>query len=264
MPPVYIYRYNQTFVGPIGVQDSYPLGIELEIEFDDEDVKHDFAKVVRDKYSRDVCHCKRDGSLSEAGVELVTGYGPYEDISSIVADVAQIACDFDGRSYRTDTCGQHISIGRSEMSTAQQARFVVFFNHPENQQFLYEFARRTSARYAVTVPTKATDEFIRMCDGDYDNLSGDKYEAVNCNHRSHLEVRIFKGSLNVNTILSRLALVRLMGEFCEERRSAKQLTSKEFLKWLRGRDGDCDMFKNIEQYLKRRKLSHLLLEEATC
>jgi hypothetical protein len=263
-PPVFIYRYNQTFVGPIGTQDSYPLGIELEIEFEDEDVKHDFARLVRDKYSRDTCHCKRDGSLSECGVELVTGYGPYKDLAPIVEEVALLADELGGRSYGTDTCGQHISLGRSELSLSQQARFVVFFNHPANQEFLHTFARRNSARFAVTIPTKATDEFIEMCNDDYDRLMGDKYEAVNCNHRSHLEVRIFKGSLNVNTILSRLSLVRLVGEFCEEKRSAKQLLHTDFTKWLKKRGDDCEMFKNIEHYLKRRKQSHLLLEEATC
>lgn len=262
-PPIYIYRYNQTFVGPIGTQDSYPLGIEMEIEFPDEDDRHDFAVAVREEYGKDVAHCKHDGSLTSCGVEVITGYGPYADVSSIACKLAHMARVRGGRSHQTDTCGTHISVGRSQMSLAQQARFVVFFNHPDNQSFLKLFARRNSTRYAATVPSKSSDLFITRCEQDFDYLSGDKYEAVNCNHNTHLEVRIFRGSLNTNTILARLSLVRLVSEWCEETRKAHELTYPNFIKWIK-RDTDCQMFKSIEQYMKRRGKSELILEGAAC
>lgn len=150
------------------------------------------------------------------------------------------------------------------MSLAQQARFVVFFNHPSNQPFLKVFARRNSSRYAATVPSKCDDNFIKRCEGDFDYLLGDKYEAVNCNHNTHLEVRIFRGSLNDNTILSRLALVHLVSEWVEQDLKAKNLLYSDFTKWMKSRGMDCELFKNIEQYLKRRGKSNYILEEATC
>jgi hypothetical protein len=142
-PPVYIYRYNQTYVGQIGEAVQYPLGLELEIEFgeDDDDVKHDFAIAVRDKYQKTAAHCKRDGSLSEGGVELVTGYGSFESLHAIVSDATRIARRMGGKSHNTDTCGQHVSVGRANMSAAQQARFVVFFNHTGNQSLCTHDAR---------------------------------------------------------------------------------------------------------------------------
>jgi hypothetical protein len=246
-PPIYIYRYNQTFVGQVGSEAHYPLGVELEIEFGEEEHKREFAAIVRDQYGRGVCHCKHDGSLSDYGVELVTGYGEWATISPIIANVSQIARKLGGKSHNTDTCGQHISVGRSNMSTAQQARYVVFFNHPDNQEALKKFARRYSPRYAEIKGYKAIDSFIDQCERDGDCLLGDKYEAVNCNHETHLEVRIFKGSLRTETTLARMALVGLVAEFCEGKRRAKDLVWNVFSEWLAARE--CAMSKSVLNYI---------------
>lgn len=248
-PPVYIYRYNQTVVGPIGEPQQYPLGLELEIEFDEEDRNHDFAVEVREKYEKGVAHCKRDGSLSEYGVELVTGYGSFESIHDVVVNSTRIARDLGAKSHNTDTCGQHVSVGRAAMSPAQQARFVVFFNHTANQEVLTKFARRSSNRYARTMLDKGGDMFITKCEQDFDSILGDKYEAVNCNHATHLEVRIFRGSLRASTVMARVALVGLVAEFCEERRSARELVFPKLVEWMEHRT--CKMSSCVREYMKR-------------
>ncbi len=235
-PPIYVYRYNQTHVGAIGPNQHYPLGLELEIEFDGERTKMEYAKKTSEMYDKSVCHCKHDGSLSHAGVEIVTGYGGYSDMVPVVASITKMARDLGGKSHNTDTCGQHISVGRANMSNPQQARFVVFFNHTDNQKLMLAFAMRTSDRYARTLSDKGSDAFIGKCSRDFEYLLGDKYEAVNCNHSTHLEVRIFRGSLRTSTVLARMALVGLVAEYCEKKMSASQLTWAPFFEWMNTRD----------------------------
>jgi hypothetical protein len=247
-----VYSYDTYLGGLVGVGGKYNVGVEIEIEFSDCDNRGNFVSEIYSGHSTREAHCKHDGSLDSYGVEVATGYGLWGDMMPIVKSVCRKAKDNSGKSHNTTTCGQHISVSRASMSHEQQARFVVFFNLPDNQDMLKQFARRTSS-YAEVKADKCTDAFIQNVVSRGNMGYGNKYEAVNHNHRTHLEVRIFKGTLRFETIAARMALVALVAEYCEKNLSAKDLKMSNFLEWLSAVESD--LATSIKDYLIYRNVN---------
>lgn len=228
-----IYEYNEYYGRPIGAcSDKYQLGFEMEMEFPGDDQKIEYADDITSEFTPYVAHCKRDGSLGSYGVETVTGYGDFADIAKVATTMCRIALSNRGLSHMTETCGHHVSISRRGMTTRQVSQIVVFFNLPENQGFIAEFARRRSSRWASVDGEKSTDSFITDCVSRDSVPRSSKYEAVNLGHSTHLEVRVFRGSLRDKTVIARLALVRLVAEYCESSLSAKDLRFDRFVNWV--------------------------------
>lgn len=242
-----VYSYNTYLGGLVGPGSTYNIGTEIEIEFSCNRDRKGFVRAIESEFRPSHAHCKSDGSLGCYGVEVATGYGDFAEMSDVVKGVCAFALDHGGRAHTTDSCGQHISVSRQNMSIPQQARFVVFFNHPANQTLLKEFARRPSCHWARVIPDKSTkqwvDERVRL-----NSLGrGEKYEAVNCCHSSHLEVRIFRGSLRTDTALARMALVKNVAVYCEEDLAVEELTTEKFLEWISTRS--CVESGYIKDYL---------------
>lgn len=246
-----IYSYSSYPGGLIGPGGDYNIGTEIEIEFKSESRRRAFISSINEGHTAREVFCKRDGSLGSYGIEAVTGYGQYADMVPVLKGICEKALAQVGRSHNTTTCGQHISVSRSNMTHEHQARFVVFFNLPDNQEYLKTFARRSQCSWARTDPGKATDTFIKKVVDDRGFRYGEKYEAVNFCHDSHLEVRIFKGTLRIETVLARMALVALVAEYCKSDLTAKELTSIKFLQWMK--EKDCELSTVIKQYLVHRE-----------
>jgi hypothetical protein len=252
-----IYSYCTYLGGMVGSSTSYKIGTELEIEFPNRGSQRDFVSLITENFRTSEAHCKSDGSLGTYGVEVVTGYGGWQDMSPIATKVCTLALSCDGKSHLTDSCGQHISVARSDMSCEQQARFVVFFNHPDNQDVLKEFARRSEVHWARVCRDKHDDAFIANSKSNGRVPRGEKYEAVNCNHDTHLEVRIFKGSLRAATVIARMALVHLVAQYCEKDITASDLRMPRFLEWVASQDGP--EATSVKEYLVHRKQGSLLV-----
>jgi hypothetical protein len=236
-----IREYNVTLTGPIGAlpidrRREHVLGAELELEVDNPE---EFAEAIREAHALHECHCKHDGSLShEHGVEVVTGHGTLAKLMAVLESVTTIARAHGGRSHDGDGCGLHVGLDRSQFSVALQARIIVFWNHRANYPFLRQFTRRDyrNNSYCQVKAEKASRDFLN----DPNLASGDKYEAVNTRHRSHLEFRAFRGSLVPRTLRACLSLVSLIASFCDQANpEPDDLTSQAFVKWLQTIDDDC-------------------------
>ena len=207
----YGYRPDPEFDG---VQDFGPfLGVELEV--DDGRDKHQAAMEVQEA-ARGRLYCKHDGSLND-GYEIVSHPATLERHiqSGIWAEAVRCSLAHVFRSHDTDTSGLHIHFSRSffgerdtDQADACYYRLMVVFQSLECE--LERFARRRRSRWArfssndyksFDAPPGEKGRLVK--DQEY----GDRYKALNFNNRHTLEVRIFRGSLNLETLYATMALV---------------------------------------------------------
>ena len=187
------------------------LGVELETE--NSDSRAGLADDIIEELGRDKMECKTDGSLGHNGLELVTqpmepmyhlGSGMWESITSIVRNRG-------GRSHDGGNCGLHIHISRRYFKDHDAVyRLDRLFHHFKVQ--LINFSRRR-------------DYMMRWCnideDGDllaikdiaqrkaawYDKKHwADRYEAVNDTNENTVEIRLWRGTLNDETLRATIEL----------------------------------------------------------
>lgn len=210
-------------------------GIEIEVE----------AKVSKSASALhayqlenvDLAYLKNDGSLNN-GFEIVTHpmshdfYKNNADELWSVVEALRSQDDIKVKSWDTTTCGLHIHISRTGFSGgAHMHRFLnLVYTNPEFYSIL---AGRTSDQWA-----KFTDIYKRVYVRDrngervYDDVNGyeartvrsfkdklntdqrsDRYSAVNTNNAHTLEMRIFRGTVNPETIKAQLDLAHASVEY---------------------------------------------------
>lgn len=155
-------------------------------------------------------------------------------------------------SHKTKTCGLHIHISRKAFGDSELeqectiARLLYFIEKfwPE----LLRFSRRTesqinhwAARYGMKLsPKEVMDCAKYYCPG--------RYMAVNLMNRSTVEIRIFRGTLKLNTLLATLQMVNAICDVAVFT-SDEELQALSWHKFL-----DRIMEPELVQYLKERDL----------
>jgi hypothetical protein len=211
-------------------------GIEIEVEALD-DLKES-AEYAHQLESMDLAYLKHDGSLNH-GFEIVTHPMSHDFFKNEAGDFFRVMEGLRSqkgirvKSWDTRTCGLHIHISRTGFSGgAHMHRFLnLVYTNPD---FYSTLAGRTSDQWA-----KFTDiykrEYKRDANGEriylddsrgyeietkrtfmhkLDNeRNSDRYSAVNTLNRETLEMRIFRGSVNGDTIKSQLDLAHASVEY---------------------------------------------------
>lgn len=200
--------------------DDYPnartYGVELEI-----DGGYDIQSCAEDLH-----HCtddiimKEDGSLSNDGIEIVTHPATlaYHTEEMGWEDIASIAKEYGYKSHDTRTCGLHVHIGRDELKEDTPDKLVVLVDSLWEE--LTVFSRRDidrlnhwAAKPCVGVTPTDTPEVRKEKIKKVKDRS--RYQAVNLHNYATVEIRIFRGTLNTNTIYATLQLVDTLCEYCE-------------------------------------------------
>jgi hypothetical protein len=209
----------------------------LEIEVEAWDSKSDSAMHAYQLESMDLAYLKNDGSLNN-GFEIVTHPMSHDFFKNEASDFWSVLEDLRSKngvrvkSWDTRTCGLHIHISRTGFNGgAHMHRFLnLVYSNPD---FYSTLAGRTSDQWA-----KFTDiyrrEYKRDANGerifhqDYGyeietkrtfkhkldtERNSDRYSAVNTLNRETLEMRIFRGSVNGDTIKSQLDLAHASVEY---------------------------------------------------
>jgi hypothetical protein len=182
---------------------------------------------------------KEDGSLSEYGIEIVSR--PASIAEHRVACPAFFQAVRDGKlgsltSWSNDTCGLHVHICRKaerspldaspvwELNQHSQALLVCFVNLPRNKRFIETIAGRDSNSYSRFYRKRMQSAAI---------ATGNKYEAVNLEHRATLEFRIFKGTLALKSFFKALEFVLALSEFCRSTYNVrKALSVSQFVHYV--------------------------------
>lgn len=191
------------------------LGFELEIDEGGESDKN-CTRFMKDINKPDelFAYCSHDGSLHD-GFEIITHPATMEYHNSIKDVYANAFANLKKNGYMshdTTTCGFHVHFNRSYYGADEQKciRKLLFMTEKFWNELVL-FARRPEQRmerYAKKIEPMEITEYMRRA-----NKSGSHewhYYSVNLSNNDTIEFRMFRGSLNVNTVLATLQLVNNM------------------------------------------------------
>jgi hypothetical protein len=200
---------------------NHYLGFELEVELPSGDSLKPIASQTNDLIG-ERGFLKYDGSLDN-GFELVTMPHTLEEYMSKFPFTALDELRESGfRSWDTDTCGFHIHVSRATFGMrlkdtqptqgrkdAHMLRFTKLIY--DNRRQVKRIAGRSSDRWA------SFDDVGRLTDKiKTGHQVNGRYSAVNISSKRTLEIRVFKGSLNVRRVKAYIQFVHSTVEYTRE------------------------------------------------
>lgn len=240
--------------------DSNDLHLGVELEIDNAGESHDNALMVMAPISR-FAYAMHDGSLDE-GFEIATmpmtlAYA--ESVKDRFNDSMGIARLLGYNSHNTSSCGLHIHFdrdffGRDYRTQNTKASYLAIIMERNWEKFV-QFSRRNYSRlenwakkldlvqdiYADDTEDDAQSKFSRK----YGN--GDKYIALNTSHSNTYELRIFRGTLKLETFFATMQfvdnLVRVAKD-CTSLAKAQQITFADII--------DYKHYKELIEYVNTR------------
>ena len=234
----YSYRPSPYFFG----KGKYHFGFELEVE-SRRSSKYDGARLVSNHLGARA-YLKEDGSLSD-GFEIVTHPHTLETYQKEFDwQVLDKLKDEGYRSWNTSTCGLHVHVSRSAFGNgdpweyplsegerskrilsrqAHELRFMKLIY--DNQRQVERIAGRSNNSYA-TFEDKGN--LVRKI--KYGHQGNGRYSAINTENDATLEVRVFKGSLRKERVLSAVEFVHACVEYT---RDVKITSKNHALSWLK-------------------------------
>lgn len=215
-----------------GQETATTFGVELEVEYRNADWDDANARLQELWTDRDVTFLKSDGSLS-SGVEAVShpmtlAYAKDNINREALASLSRYGV----RSWKTSTCGIHIHIGRDTFHNhSHLARFMILFTRSKEQ--IVALAGRETTQWA-SFELNYSESMVKQAAGK--QHPDTRYRAINLTNRNTVEVRVFRGSLNGDTIIAHMELLAAMIEYTREQRNivgmSKSLTWVQFRGWL--------------------------------
>jgi hypothetical protein len=210
-------------------------GIEVEVEAGrNYELASEFAYRLE---ALDLAYLKSDGSLNH-GFEIVTHPMSHDffknEAQELWDTLEQLRTNdpYKVKAWDTNTCGLHIHISRTGFSSGSHMHRFLNLVY-SNQEFYEKLAGRSSEQWAKFSDIMRND-YVRDKDGrpiedDHGftrtvttrtfkhKLGGyrgsDRYSAVNTNNSATLEMRIFRGSVNGDTIKAQLDLAHASVEY---------------------------------------------------
>lgn len=193
----------------------------LEIETDNgEHIKDYVDNLYSVSEKESLFYMEHDGSL-EDGVEIISQPMDWEHIQSFPFEkIHEVAKHYGFKSYNTRTCGLHIHFSRSpyaDQGELFEAKLLYYFEKYQKQ--IEKIARRKYGQWCSPYPVTDDGEIpdhitlinkVRDIKCDHD----DRYHAVNLTNSNTIEIRVFKGTLNENTIKASVEFVKLAADYC--------------------------------------------------
>lgn len=218
----HIYSYHGWDGGYNPIGEGLHMGIELETDGGDNPA---IAQTLHDEYPN-YYHCETDSSLHN-GVEVISQPMTIGDLVDTLPIVADIARANGATSHDAGTCGLHIHLERKwytdRMGTfgdyLAESRLRIFFASHQNE--LVNFSRRRENQLTHWC---SMDSMVDCTADEYVSLPGDgelkeldkarkskdrfsrRYLPVNGTNGKTIEIRLWRGTLNPDTIRATLAL----------------------------------------------------------
>jgi len=200
----YNYKPDPVFFG----SDTYYFGLELEVEDNGGWGCESGAQIVKDALGSRI-YLKRDGSL-ENGFEIVSHPHTFAEWQTINWNFLRSLRSKGFRSWDTETCGIHVHISRTafrkggQRDEAHELRFQKLIY--DNGVQVRAIAGRSS-QYA-----RFNDKGALVPKVKYGHTA-DRYEAINSQNDHTLEVRVFRGSLKPQRVLSAIEFLHSAIEY---------------------------------------------------
>ena len=190
-----------------------------------------------------------DGSLDD-GVEIITQPMDWDHLQNFpFAKIHQIANRYGFKSHNTTTCGLHIHFSRAPFEEDMElfeAKLVYYFEKFEEE--IEAIARRRYGQWCEGFKITNNDGKPGTTDEMIDKLTylkgghGDRYHSVNLTNDDTIEIRVFKGTLNEDTLLASVEFVKLATEYVNTH-TVMDIQNADFLDTMNG------MSSNLEDYL---------------
>ncbi len=222
----YSYKPAPQFYG----KAQYHFGFELEVEDSNEHGVDNGAQVVIDQLG-DRVYCKHDGSLND-GFEIVSHPHSFDQLENLNWDWLNRLRQLGFRSWDTSTCGLHIHISRTA--------FMKNGKRDEGHELRFQKLIYDNSRMVEGVAGRSSS-YARFKDKGYlvpkikHGQQADRYEAVNSYNDATLEVRVFRGSLRKQRILSAIEFLHAATEYTRDMRinpKDKQLSWFRFMAYV--------------------------------
>lgn len=250
----YIQKYhegNSIKFYPDDEQDLY-LGIELETDNYKGDID-ECSEALATAYEGKLW-LEEDGSLSD-GFEIISQPCTldYHQHSFPWQEVTNIVRDCGGRSHQTSTCGLHIHFnisyfGETEIEQDMNSLKLVYIFERFWDELVILSRRKehqlnaSARRYAENVSEMTSEQYV-----EFKQNKGRSY-AVNLNSDSEhtLEIRIFRGTLKLSTLLASIELVDFLARFCRATTIAnlQSITWTGLINAIRGKE-----YTNLRAYI---------------
>lgn len=241
-------------------------GLELEVDSGRYENRKKASKALK-QLGRDDFYLKHDGSLN-CGFEIVTQpmslkyhleQFPWHEVSDACISARM-------RSHNTHTCGLHVHVSRTMFGKTQTtqdlniAKLMLLFDKWWDEKIV-PFTRRDTDE--INQWAKKPDAEITEIDDE--TIASEKvarcrrrgrYQAINLQNNETVELRVFRGTLNVNTIKATLQWTDMLIKYCKNTQ-LKQLWSADWDAIF----ADCP--KELATYLEQRKLSPDIDDDST-
>ena len=205
-------------------------GIEMETEAKrgNWDTRREAAEYAQRLEPMELAYLKNDGSLN-CGFEIVTHPMTHDflknEADQLWSTLENLRTNMNMMAWGTGTCGLHIHISRTGFSSGSHIHRFLQLVYKNEGQFS-TLAGRDSSRWAkfddvaISVPNGRGEDgytiwkrglsFIGKIE---QGRSSDRYSAVNTTNRETLELRIFKGTINHNTVKAHVDLAHASVEY---------------------------------------------------
>lgn len=202
------------------------MGIELEIENEKNIIENgELSNLLNDSH----LYFKSDGSLDN-GFEIVTHpltFAWIQDNKNLFAAMLNNCKDNGFRSYDSTTCGMHIHLSKKNFGAWHLFRFLKFFQ--ENKDFIVAISQRKidNLKRWANLEDENNDTLIYKAKKKNGNNS--RYVAINLSNSQTIELRIFRGTLNLNSFFKNIEFAHSLYLFTRDNSEISIEKYKEFI-----------------------------------
>jgi hypothetical protein len=199
----YSYRPSMKFHKLSNENENAPFfGIELEVERKNSNgLKH---KYMAGKIDHEHWYFKTDGSLTD-GFEIVTHPMTFNYIQQNEKEFTnslKLLVENGYNSYDANTCGMHIHISKNNFTTWHLYRFLKFF--VENKEFIVSISQRKMEKLKKWANIEDDNDTSLIYKAKKKDGNNERYVAINLQNKATLEIRIFRGTLNINSFMKNI------------------------------------------------------------
>jgi hypothetical protein len=237
----YSYRPSMNFYKLSNENENAPFfGIELEVERKNNNgLKHKYmAGLIR----HDHWYFKTDGSLTD-GFEIVTHpmtFNYIKQSEKTFTDSMRLLVENGYNSYDANTCGMHIHISKANFTTWHLYRFLKFF--VENKEFIVSISQRKMEKLKKWANIEDDNDTSLIYKAKKKDGNSERYVAINLQNKATIEIRIFRGTLNINSFMKNIEFADALFMYTKEN---KDISLDGFKMYL---ETTCD-YSNLKKFI---------------
>jgi hypothetical protein len=242
----YSFRPSMKFCSLSNENSNAPFfGIELEVERKNSNgLKHKYmAGLIKHEH----WYFKTDGSLTD-GFEIVSHpmtFNYIKQSEKTFADSLKLLVENGYNSYDANTCGMHIHISKANFTTWHLYRFLKFF--VENKEFIVSISQRKMEKLQKWANIEDENDSSLIYKAKKKDGNDKRYVAINLQNKATIEIRIFRGTLNLNSFMKNIEFAHSLFMYTKEN---KDISLDGFKMYL---ESSCD-YSNLKKFINLKNL----------